>query len=111
MMFADYFDCLITVCHALRNIEILRAGERRFKREHRISRPSDKAVPHFSDQYERRVFEMPDLQKLPDHRRFEYRADAARRDDKGVRSKHEMMQPRKKCPMLETRFDEWIDFL
>ena len=54
---------------------------------------------------------MPDLQKLPYHRRFENRADAARRSNKSFRGEHEMMQARKKRAVLETRLDKRIDFL
>ena len=57
-MLANDRDRLIAVCHALRNLEVLDAGQRLFKREHLTPRPIDETGPHSSYQDQRRMIEV-----------------------------------------------------
>ena len=58
-------------------------------------------LPHRAGEDQRRVVQVPHLQQLPDHHRFEHRADAARRDDEGVGREHEVMQAREERLVFE----------
>jgi hypothetical protein len=54
---------------------------------------------------------MAHLKQLPDHHRFQDRADSPGRDDEGVGGEHELVQARKEGPMLERLGHKRIDFL
>ena len=73
--------------------------------------PVDQLGPHLADQDQRRVVHVPDLQQLPDHQRFEHRADPAGRDDEGVRDQDEVVQPGEERLVLERLVDERIHVL
>ncbi|OPY88290.1 MAG: hypothetical protein A4E72_01352 [Syntrophus sp. PtaU1.Bin208] len=102
---------LIDGIDTLGNVKIFRAGQ--FKiRPQKISRsPFDEFRPHWTDQNQWRPDQFPNLQKLPDHRQLQHRADSTRNDNKGVGHQDEVMQPRKKSPVLIGLINEGVNFL
>ena len=110
-MLADQSDRLLGIRCTARDRQVLGMRQRRVDREHRTAGPLDQARPHGSHEDQRRVLQMPYLEQLSNHHRFQHRADAARGDEKGVRSEHKLVQPRKEGPMLERLGHKRIDVL
>src|SRR5262249_42135254 len=79
--------------------------------KHRSARPFDEAMPHSSNENQRRVLEVPDLEQLPDQHRFQDCPDATRRHNERVRSQDELVQASKERAMLERLSHKRIDFL
>src|SRR5215813_7100594 len=102
-MLANDCDGPVAVFHALRDIEIARARQWCFRREHRTSRPFDETGPHPSNQNQRSALNVSNLKELPDHHRFQNRADPAGCNNKSIGCKNEVMKTREEGPMLERK--------
>jgi hypothetical protein len=70
--------------------------------------PVDQSGPHCTDQDERMLFHVLDLQELPDHEQLQRRADAAGHDDERRRETDEVVQPREERAMPEDLVDERV---
>ena len=68
----------------LRNLQVLRIGQREPGIQHARPGPIDETLPHPADQNQRDVLDVPHLQQLPDHQRLEDRADPARHDESAL---------------------------
>ena len=79
--------------------------------KHRIPGPFDRFRPHCTDQDERRVVELTDLEQLPDHHGLQHGADPTRYDDEGIRDQHEVVQPGERRSVLKDLADEWVNVL
>ena len=102
---------LIGTRHTVRDRHVPGVGERRVGRDHRPASPLDEARPHLSYEDQRRVTKVPDLKQLPDHHRFQDRADASRCDDEGIGGEHELVQAREERSMFERLGHVRIDVL
>ena len=79
--------------------------------EHHGLRPVEQPVPEVPGQDQRRVVQVPHLEQLPDHQRFEHRADAAGRDDERVGHQDEVVQPGEERLVLERLGHERVHVL
>lgn len=99
---ADECNGFLCRIDAVRNIEILRAGELKFWPQQILTPPFDEIGPHAADEYQRGPMQFADLKELPDHRQFQHCADPAGYDDECVRYQYEVMQPREESAMLSS---------
>src|ERR1051325_4134775 len=67
------------------DLEIGRTGQAAL--HHRAARPLQQPVPHCTDEDQRVLAHVLDLQELPDHEELQPRADAAREDDERGRER------------------------
>src|SRR5215510_6632614 len=111
MMFTDEHDGCIGMRHAARDRHVLDIRQGWINGEHGTACPLDKPRPHVSHQDQRRVLKMPHLEQLPNQHRFQDRANASRRDNEGVGGEHELVQARKKGPMLKRLGHKRVDIL
>src|SRR5262245_5975267 len=93
------------------NLQVLRVRQGQSGVKHADLRPLDQSPPHLPDENERHIFDMPDLEKLPDHQRLKNGADAAWHNDKRIGGDHEVMQAREERLVLEGLLDERIHLL
>src|SRR6266849_2701511 len=91
------------------DIEILRTDQTLL--HHGAVDPFDQAGPHCTDQDQRMLRHVLDLQKLPDHEELQSRSDSAGHHDEGRRQPHEVMQTRKERAMAKDLVDERIGLL
>ena len=76
--------------------------------EHRALQPFDQSGPHCTDQDERMLFHVLDLQELPDHEELQRRADAARHDDECGGEADEVVQAREEGAVAENLVHERV---
>src|SRR5881296_1838566 len=86
--------------------EVLRGTEAFL--DHRPVDPFDQASPHCTDEDQRMLGHVLDLQELPDHEELERGADAAGHDDERRRQPHKVMQAREERPVAEDFVDKRI---
>src|SRR5216684_699763 len=72
-------------------VHVLRAGQP--ARDHDLVDPVDQTGPHCTDQDERMLGDVLDLQKLPHHEQLQRRANPSRKDDERRRQPDEVVQP------------------
>src|SRR5438046_176581 len=87
---ADDGNGFLGGAHHRNDAEVLRAAEAFL--DHRAVDPFDETGPHCTDEDQRMLRHVLDLQKLPDHEELERRANAPRHHDERGRQPHEMMQ-------------------
>ncbi|MCK7577574.1 MAG: hypothetical protein MZV65_18395 [Chromatiales bacterium] len=111
-MFAHDGDRLPGGLHATRDLHVLGTGEFEVP-DATSSRAAQSTSPfHICPaKDERGVVQVAHLQELPDHHRFEHRADPARGDDEGVGHQHELVQAGEEGLVLEGLLDERVDLL
>ena len=76
-MLANDGDGLIGGIDALGNPHVLGLGQFKAGLQHLLAGPLNQAVPHLSHENQRDIVQVPHLQQLPDHGRFQQRTDAA----------------------------------
>src|ERR1051325_1741452 len=91
------------------DLEMGRTGQAAL--HHRAARPLQQPVPHCTDEDQRVLAHVLDLQELPDHEELPRRADAAGEDDERGREPHEVVQPREERPVPEDFVDERVGLL
>lgn len=68
-------------------------------RHHLSMHPFQQSMPHVSQQDQRPILDVSNLQQLPDHECLQRAADSSGQHDVSVRKPDEMVKARKKCAM------------
>src|SRR5216684_1788847 len=87
-------------------VHVLRTGQP--PRDHDLVDPVDQTGPHCTDQDQRMLGDVLDLNELPHHEQLQGRSDAPGQDDEGRRKADEVVQPRKEGPVPEDFVHERI---
>ena len=110
-MLANDRDGLIGGIDALGNSHILGLGQLEAGLQHLLTGPFNQTVPHRTHENQGNIVQMPDLQQLPDHGRFQQRADTTGRHDVSIGHHHELMQTGEEGLMQKSLLDKGIAFL
>ena len=111
VVLADGPDDRRPVGQDLRDLQVSGADQRGVRAEHLGLRPVEQPVPEVAGQDQRRVVQVPHLEELPDHQRFQHRPDAAGRDDERVGHQDEVVQPGEERLVLERLGHERVHVL
>src|SRR6266481_2431777 len=110
-IFPDQLHAFIHRVYTMRDGEIDFAGKFVAFLQHRATPPLNKFGPHFADENEWRVVQLPDLEQLPRERKLKQSSDTARHNDERIRNNHEMVKSGKKSAVFVRLADKRVHLL